>query len=169
LDSEKIALGTLIKPVGLKGEVRLQPEAGVVGLRQPKALYEQRAGRWFPWFLQRWELLEDGHWLLKLDGLDSPEEVKKLCGSVLWADSTEVLQEQEDDGRAELVGYQIQNQDGELIGPILEIVDNAGQWLAVVSWQEREVLIPLAEENILGVMRRKRLLQVDIPEGLLDL
>ena len=75
----------------------------------------------------------------------------------------------QDDGRDDLIGYQIRDQQGKVYGNISEILDNSGQWLAVLEYENREILIPLAEENILGVQDIERYLVVDIPEGLTDL
>ncbi|MBI1192869.1 MAG: 16S rRNA processing protein RimM [Bacteroidetes bacterium] len=165
----KIKLGVLIKPVGLEGDVRLAPEEGIAGLVNPDVLFELRGDRYFPWFLQSWRALEDGHLLVRLEELDSPEKAKSLCGKTLWIREDQVEWSEEADGRDDLIGYEVRDAEGTKIGVCEDIVDNSGQWLAVVTFQNREVFIPLAEENILAVHDQERYLMVEIPDGLLDL
>jgi 16S rRNA processing protein RimM len=164
-----IKLGVLVKPVGLEGDVRLAPEPGIAGLSGADVLFEKRGDRYFPWFLQHWRLLEDGHLLVRLEELDSPEKAKTLCGKALYVREDQVAWSDEDDGRSELIGYELRDADGQVIGICQDILDNSGQWLAVVAYQNRELYIPLAEENILAVQDQERYLMVDIPDGLLDL
>ncbi len=168
-EDAKILLGAFIKPVGLLGEIRLAPEQGIRGLIRPEVLYQLRGDRYFPWFLRSWKALEDGHFLIQLEEVDSPEQAKPLCGQPVWVDENQVEYDQESDGRTDLIGYRLRDQDGREVGVIRDILDNSGQWLAVVDVEKREVLIPLAEENILGVQDQERFLVVDIPSGLLDL
>ncbi len=169
-DSSKVRLGKLVKSIGLQGNILLEPESGIIGLDGAKVLYEHRDGRYFPHFLNTWSIPDQGaHWVLDFEDIDSPEKARALCGLDIWTDESNLILADSDDERDEFIGYEIRDQDDQPIGPILEVLDNNGQWLAVVRYQKREIFIPLADENILAVQDQERYLMVEIPDGLLDL
>jgi 16S rRNA processing protein RimM len=57
-----------------------------------------------------------------------------------------------------------------LIGPILEIISNNGQWLLNIdSPGNKNILIPFHEDFIISIDKRKKTVVMDIPEGLLDI
>jgi 16S rRNA processing protein RimM len=168
-DTDKILLGKLIKPIGLDGEIRLSIEEGIEHVEKPQVLFQLRDDRFFPWFVQEWKNSDEGEYLVQFEELNSPEKAREICGQSIWVDSSLVSFSPQDDGRDDLIGYQIRDQQGKVYGNISEILDNSGQWLAVLEYENREILIPLAEENILGVQDIERYLVVDIPEGLTDL
>ena len=160
----------MLKPVGLNGQIRVLLDEEIASINPPQTVFQFRDERFFPWFVRGWETADDGsEILLSLEDIDSPEKARKLCGETLWVEADHVVMAPDSDGREDLIGYELRDQDGKAYGPITEIIDNAGQWLAVVAYQGRELLVPLADENILGVQDQERYLQIELPDGLLDL
>ena len=69
-----------------------------------------------------------------------------------------------------LSGYKVLLQDGNLLGVITEVISNPGQLiLNVISENNRDMLIPLHEDFIVKVDKRKKILVMDIPEGLTEI
>ncbi len=68
-----------------------------------------------------------------------------------------------------VVGYQVIDVHHGLIGVITEVLRWPGQDLFRVEKGSREILLPVAEEYIISFSEKKRVLQVSLPDGLVDL
>ena len=86
------------------------------------------------------------------------------------------IYEYDDDGGIEdgdynleaLVGFKLHNQENEYVGVISGYYDIPNNpCLEVRSDDERDIIIPLHDDLILDFKSRKRILKLQIPEGLL--
>ena len=69
----------------------------------------------------------------------------------------------------DLVGFTaIDEYEGEL-GEVIDVQEYPQQIIATVNFKGAEVLFPLNEEIIVGIDVVKEILNVDLPEGLLDI
>ncbi|HXA02830.1 MAG TPA: hypothetical protein VNW99_12625, partial [Cytophagaceae bacterium] len=66
-------------------------------------------------------------------------------------------------------GYQVNDKNLGMLGKITEVYIMPGQEMLAMAWKEKEVLIPVNEHILLKADHKKKILQVDLPEGLLDL
>ena len=168
--ADKVKLGRLVKPFGVRGEIRLVLDENIEALRvQPEALFLWEAGRLFPWFVASWRVLGDGACLVSFEGIQGPEHAKGLCGHDVYVGESEVTLADSEDGWEQLLGFSLLDQDGTSIGTITDLIQATAQPIAVVEAGNRSVLVPLDEGNILGVDEVAKTIQVDIPDGLLDL
>ena len=55
------------------------------------------------------------------------------------------------------------------IGSIREIVEYPQQLIAVVEYEGKEIMIPLAEQLIIEIDEENQKLVMELPEGILDL
>lgn len=100
--------------------------------------------------------------LVKLKGIDTPEEAQSLRGKVL-----ELYREDVDDGvifAAELVGVEV-FAGGEAIGKIAEVLDYPGNSVYVVRGKG-EYMIPAVKQFILSTDLEKNEMQVRLIEGM---
>ena len=100
--------------------------------------------------------------LVKLSGVDTPEEAMKLRGKVL-----ELYREDIDDAvifAAELIGMTVLA-DGNPIGTIREVLDYPGNSVYVVRG-EYEYLIPAVKQFILSTDMEKNEMRVHLLEGM---
>ena len=69
-----------------------------------------------------------------------------------------------------LIDYQVYTRESILLGPISDIISNNGQWLLnIVYLNKKNVLIPFHEDFIISIDKRKKIVVMDIPEGLLEI
>jgi 16S rRNA processing protein RimM len=68
-----------------------------------------------------------------------------------------------------LDGFEVRDVNLGLLGLVQEIVEYPYQSLAKVFYGERELLIPLVDEIIVEINDKKKLLLVNMPEGLIDI
>jgi 16S rRNA processing protein RimM len=55
------------------------------------------------------------------------------------------------------------------IGKVLEVIEQPLQILLRLEIQGKEVLVPLNESTLVGIDRKKQVINVSLPEGLLDI
>ena len=58
--------------------------------------------------------------------------------------------------------------NGNDLGEILEIIEQPHQLLGRINWKGKEALIPLNEQFLQKVDKRKKQVLVELPEGLLE-
>ncbi len=68
----------------------------------------------------------------------------------------------------EVTGFEIQDSDGTSAGIIKEVNDNAPQHYFVLNLDGKEVIVPVIKDWILEVDRGKKLIRMELPDGLLD-
>lgn len=160
-------IGTLGKPHGLKGEIR------VILNRDDLEDVLVSAGHVFiqglPYAVV--SVRDAGHVLLRLEGVEDRDAALILRGArveVPWAEELEIRQNS--DPLTAWVGYAIRDEEsGDTYGPIEEIIELPTQWTALVIMNGKEVLFPLHENLIRSVDPEARVIRMDLPDGLLDL
>lgn len=127
-------------------------------------------GKPVPFFLE--SVRESGDLLLKLEGVDSPDQARALTSCTLYlreSDLPAATAASQPPSFKDYKGFTIVEEEGKAIGPILEVVEYPWQEVAVVAWQEREVMIPLHADLVCSIDKAGRRLVLRLPEGLLDL
>ena len=68
-----------------------------------------------------------------------------------------------------MIGYKISDITTNTIHVILELREFPQQIMAVINTDKKELLVPLNDEFIDDIDHDKRIIQMSLPEGLLDL
>lgn len=68
----------------------------------------------------------------------------------------------------EVIGFEILDENGTSCGIIKEINDQTAQHYFILDLKGKEVIIPIIKDWILKVDRENRQIQMQLPEGLLD-
>lgn len=109
--------------------------------------------------------------VVTFDGIDSIDAAERLAGCsclVRRADLPENALAVEADG---LVGFEVRDVRSGFIGVVSCIVENPGQFLLRVErpGEGNDVLIPLVDALVCDFDESARCIDVDLPDGLLDL
>ena len=112
---------------------------------------------------------QHGRQVLKLEGIDSIGEAEGWVGGRVWV-GAEALPEPEEGSYFDfdLAGCEVHTGDGP-IGVVTEVVDYGGAALLRIDRDGKETLIPFARRFMKKIDTAKRRIEVDLPEGLLDL
>lgn len=168
-----VAVGEVLKPHGIGGEVRVraltdQPEKRFGRLREC-ILWQPAADRREACRVARSRF--DGETLLvKIDGVDSPERARDFSGWLLAVDREHALPAL--DGRFypwQMEGARVETRRGEPVGVFAGVESGGPQELWVVADGDRRHLIPAVPEIVVEVSVAERRIVIDPPEGLLDL
>jgi len=162
-----VVLGTIVRPHGLKGEVKVDLAcAGVERLTSCKNLKLVKHGK---------ELMKvtvirgfthnDGDAVVRFKEVQSPEEAETLRGvyvAVLSEDRGELPEDQYymDD----LMGLSVETLEGRKMGVIDEIMEGPANSVLVIKKDGREFLVPALKSMIRKVDLKAKLVLVDLPE-----
>jgi 16S rRNA processing protein RimM len=102
--------------------------------------------------------------LVRLTGVHNLTDADELAGANVYAQDDLYEDEEED-----LTGWTVLDADGRKAGTVSAHEDIPGNPCIYVDTGHGEVLLPLHEELVLSVDESSRTLQMEIPEGLLDL
>lgn len=108
--------------------------------------------------------------LLKLKGIDTPEEVVKYRQRGIFVDRKNAVRLSKDEYFiADLIGIKVICDDGSELGTLKEVMPTGANDVYVVSMNDgKEVLIPAIKDCILDVDVEEGCMKVHLLDGLLD-
>lgn len=107
--------------------------------------------------------------LLKLKGVESPEEAKKLVGSFLEIEKENVIILPE--GRYfifDIIGLKVITTEEKELGTVKEVISLPANDVYVVQGEEKEYDIPALKEIVKKIDLEKKVMIIEPKEGLLD-
>lgn len=160
-----VHIGHVSRVHGFKGQVKIALKNNIsIKKRKGLVLFVEFANKPVPFFLDSVQEQSE-HLLAHFEDIHSDKQAEELQGRSIFAESKSV--QIDEDAFEMLIGYKIIDQEKQLIG-IIEEVLNYNQYLAKITLDGREVLLPMNEDTILKVNHKKKEIQLYIPEGLLD-
>jgi 16S rRNA processing protein RimM len=168
--AEYLNLGKLVAIHGLKGELVLKHTLGkkssLKGLQT--VFTEENKNSFIPWFIESTKIKNDEETYIKVEGINTREEAKKLALRKLWIPDEDFKKLSAKSAPVILLGYHIIHEKSDL-GAVLEVIEQPHQLLCRIEIQEKEVLIPLHEGSLKNIDHKKKQIIVELPEGLLDI
>ena len=128
-------------------------------------------GIFVPFFIEEYRFRSDSTALVKLEGIDTAERARMFTNVDLYFPVKHA--EEAEDGELSwnfFVGFRMEDvRHGEL-GEVVEVDTTTVNTLFVVEQEDgEELLIPAQEEFIVEINQEKKLITVELPEGLLNL
>jgi 16S rRNA processing protein RimM len=165
-----ILLGTVTKPHGIRGELKVRP-------------YTETSGN-FIHYRQLYLSAEDGQSkvpytkvqartsgnavLLKLKEVETRDQAEQHAGMQIWVPCSELPEVKEDEFYLyTLEGKQAYTKDGLPLGTVSGLLCTSGQDIMVIQASQDEFLVPVVREFIVVIDQEKVIL--DLPPGLLDI
>ncbi|MBN2862244.1 MAG: 16S rRNA processing protein RimM [Bacteroidales bacterium] len=165
-----ILLGRITKVHGREGIVTLRLENTFKdNLPDMEAVFLEIEGKPVPFFISESEYM-GGHILrLKFEGYESVEKASEFAGCRVFLVSA-YLAETPSEKEEDLSGYRILTPENKLIGTVTGIIRNPGQYhLNVDPGSGKDIMIPFHEDLIVEVDRKKKIIIMDLPEGLAEI
>ncbi len=167
---ELISVGHSTKSRGIHGNFKANiSKKFVLDVVRARAIFIKLDGSKVPFLIESAE--DQGHVLMKLEEIDSPEAISAYLSKELFLDAEEISPENkfEEQETNALVGYTIIDQQDNPIGIIIDILEYPEQVLAKVAYQNKEVLVPIHEDLIIELSEDTSNLKLEIADGLLDI
>jgi 16S rRNA processing protein RimM len=171
MDREKVVVAELLRPRGNRGEVLARSATDVPGrlasLKEANALLRDGSNVAVQ-IEEAWTHRDD--WVFKFRGVDSIAAAARFRGADLWVPAVERASLPSGEFfRSDLLACRvIDRATGDYIGVLEGWQDYGGPLLMQVAAEGREVLIPYVPAHC-QVNLADRIIQVELPEGLLDL
>jgi 16S rRNA processing protein RimM len=168
--TEYFKIGKLVSVFGLKGELIIQHSLGKkTSLKGLQAIFvEERKESFIPWFIEATRIKSEEEIYLKLEGVDSREQAVKLTQKEVWLPEPDFKKYSAKSSPINLLGYEV-IEEGKCLGKVLEVIEQPHQVLCRIEIEGKEALIPLHEETIRKIDRKKQQVTVELPPGLLEI
>ncbi|MDE6159032.1 MAG: ribosome maturation factor RimM [Bacteroidaceae bacterium] len=166
-ESEVYPIGILNKPHGVKGEITFTFTSDVWDRVEADYLICEVDGILVPFFLEEYRFRTDHSAILKFQGMDTVEAVQEMTGLKVYFPHSLTPQDEEEEGYTwqYFQGFHIEDAQGNGLG-VIDSVDDATE---NVLFEVGDLLIPAAEELIVNIDHEKKIIQMQLPEGLTEL
>jgi 16S rRNA processing protein RimM len=164
------SIGKLVATFGVKGDLILKHHLGKkTALKGLETLFiEDKKDELLPYFIESVKIKSGDELYLKIEGINSKEEAQKLMQKQVWLVEDEFHKHAGKSAPISFLGFHMV-QDDEDLGEILEVIEQPHQLLCRIEWKGKEALIPIHQETLIKVDKKKKVILVKLPEGLLDI
>jgi 16S rRNA processing protein RimM len=164
---EVYKIGRLGKTHGVRGEISFLLDDNVFDRIDADYIILDIDGILVPFFIEEYRFKTDSNALMKFDGIDTQERARELTGCDVYFPRELADSDEEDISWAELVGYSlIDSNTGKTIGEIAAIDDTTINILFELTDGK---LIPASDELIQHINTQQHQIEINLPEGILEL
>jgi 16S rRNA processing protein RimM len=164
-----ILFGRIAKVHGYEGAVTVKLEkAFIENIPELESVFLEIDGIPVPFFISDSEYQGADILKLKFEGYESVEKVSEFTGCKIFLTSGKTEENSID--LKGLSGYKVYKIDNRLVGTVIDVIENPGQLLMNVRIKkDKKILIPLHEDFIIKTNNKKKIIKMNLPEGLIDL
>ncbi|QQS27519.1 MAG: hypothetical protein IPM47_11460 [Sphingobacteriales bacterium] len=173
-------VGYLTQAKSLKGELKAFFEAFFLDFLQKSKsklnylIVETKQG-YLPYFIEKIQLQNDGNVLVKFEEINNLEAALPLQHSPVFYEKAKLEGfvsdelEDEEEGWDFLLGFTlIDASSNQTLAIIEDIYYLPAHELAQITYQNKEILIPLHEDLITEIDERAKSISINLPEGLVE-
>ena len=161
-----MAIGSALTSFGVRGDLKVEP------LTPFAERFQRGAKVWFAGeerTIERSRFNERGVAILKLSGIDTPEQLAPLRGEYVQIRETERVELPADEYYSDdLIGLAVRTADGRALGTVRELLPTGANDVLVVAGDAGEQLIPLIADVVLAIDLNARLITIEPLPGLLN-
>ena len=165
-----VPIGRVLKAHGIKGKLKLEyfGEEPRQFLRYREVAIEDPTGRFQTYEVQE-AILQPPRILLKLKGIDHPEDAQSLIGREIFIEKEALPALEEGEYYwADLLGMVVKTTGGKRIGRVKEIFPTGAHEVFVVEAKRGDILLPATEEVVKEIDPQRGVMEVQWMEGLWD-
>lgn len=166
----RVVVGRIGRPHGIRGEVTVEPRTDEPDERFAQGAVLSTDGPVTELVVERthWH---SGRLLVTFRGVADRTAAEGLRGLLLHVDRDvdETPADPDEYYDSALIGCEVRDQDGSVVGTVADVIHLPAQdLLSVRTADEREVLVPFVSQIVPSVDLVARLIVIDPPGGLLD-
>lgn len=167
--SEHIHIGKIVATHGIKGEIVLKHVLGKkTDFKNTEAIFIETQNQHLPFFHEKGIAKNDVETIIKLEGIDTKEAAAKLLQKKVWLTINDFENRVSKKAPVNLLGFMVIENNNKL-GEVKAVIEQPHQILLEVIINNKEALIPLHDESLKKIDRKKKEVQVILPEGLLEI
>jgi len=156
---------------GVKGEVAIHITDDVFDRVDADFLFVEVEGLPVPFFIEEYRFKSDSTVLMKFCDIDDANQASTLTGCDVYF-PRELTEEADGElSWSEIVGFSIVNSDtGDTVGEVTGVdLSTINTLFEVQTSEDKNILVPAADELVDEVDRANRTIRMRLPEGLLDI
>ncbi|MCW3122129.1 MAG: rimM [Flavipsychrobacter sp.] len=164
-----IRIGKIVATHGLGGTLIL---THVVGnsqwLKKEHVLHvEMQKGSYIPHFIDQCKAVNPKEYHITIENINTMEAAKRLVTKHVYVDEA-LLADYARQSPLLWIGFTVTDKASGNLGPIADVMQTGNQWLAKLNYKGTEVLIPLIEQTIESLDIKAKKLNINLPDGLLE-
>lgn len=165
-----IRIGKIVATFGIKGEVIVQHGLEKKsGFKEVEALFvEETKGNLLPYFIESSKAKDSVESYVLLEGIATKETAHRFIKKDVWLTQSDFQKVAGKASSIGLLGFSI-FEEKKLIGTVYEVIEQPHQVLLKTMYNNKETFIPLHEETVEKIDRKKKEIHVILPDGLLDI
>ena len=165
---EVFKIGVINKPHGVKGEVSFTFTDDIFDRVDCDYLILLMDGILVPFFMEEYRFRSDTVALVKFEGIDTAEQARKFTNVEVYFPK-KFMDEQEDVTSWNFfIGFRVEDVHHGYLGEITDVDDTTINVLFSIEKDGEELLLPAHEEFIIDLDREKKVMKVDVPDGLIE-
>ncbi len=106
--------------------------------------------------------------IVSFDNVDSEKYARRMVGASVYLFSDEITLEQEESSPAMFTGYLLTDVNLGEIGTIEKVDDFSGNLVFTLTFRDKELLVPFNEDFLVELDETKKILKLNLPEGLIE-
>lgn len=168
---EVYKIGILGKPHGVKGEMQFRFTDDVFDQCDADYLVLDMEGILVPFFMEEYRFRSDEVALMKFCDIDTEERARELTGTEVYFPRAIAEESKDELSWAQIIGFKLMDsKTGKVVGEIVSVDDSTINLLFEIKTETGgERLIPANENLIKGIDKAQQTIEVEIPDGLLEL
>ena len=168
--SDYIYIGKIAAAHGLKGELILKHLLGKkIDFKNSEAVFiETTKHVYLPFFVEKSIANNDAETIVKFESVDNKEAAVKLLKKNIWLTKNDFEKSVSKKAPVNLIGFTVKD-EGNILGEVQAVIEQPHQVLLQTIVNNKEVLIPLHEQTLIKIDRKKKEIHVTLPEGLLEI
>ena len=163
--------GSLLRTFGTKGEIILSfkndlPEK----IQKLESIFIEADGKLVPFFIVSIREKSINTALVKLEGLDNEKKSQEFIGADFYLSEQQIKSiDYQANDFIDVTGYEVINQQNQLIGHVVEFIDIPKNPLLKVKTPASELLLPANDDLIIEVDDDEQYIILHIADGIADL
>ncbi len=168
---ELFQLGKIVRTFGSKGEVVFQIDAEILSrIKKLESVYLKINENLVPFFIEILQTRPKGQAMVKFFDVDSTEDASPLAGCDIFIPLT-LLPKQKGTTlySIEIEGYTVIDAIHGETGTVRTVLEMPQQALLAIDFNGKEILVPIVDEIVKKIDRKKKVIYIEAPEGLIEL
>ncbi len=165
-----VQIGQLLKPYGIKGEMLLLFDRKSYSDIDTSYYFLEIDGIFVPFFVEEMCFTSDVTARIKFEDVDDVDTASRYSDLRVYLpkESVKIINDKTVTKWDFFVGYSMMDRTLGDIGAIDAVDDSTMNVLFVVTKNDREYLVPATEDFILEIDEPRKILHVDLPQGLIE-
>ena len=158
-----LEVGRVIKTHGYEGKLRFELFNGIE-INQKEPIFMMFDHKPVPFFIN--EISTKNPYIVAIQDVSNLEHAQSFLSKALYLPVDQLDFDEDEDT---LIGYLVVDNNLGNLGPVKEVIENSAQDLLLITYGQKEILIPFVDAIVEDVNDDARVIIVTVPDGLIQL